>query len=213
MIHDIGLIQNAGGRAKSLDDIQSVFDSTNALDMLNAKYIIYNPDEAPLLNPKALGNAWLVETPEIVRNANQELSEINKMDPSKVAVIDEKFSSQVKKSSYPLSEGDTIWLKSYKPNELIYGSDTKGDDLAVFSEIYYPAGWKCYVDGKESIYFRCDYVLRGMIVPAGKHEIKFSFHPSSFTTGRMVSYLSSIIFLVLAAAYAVFSIRKSSKSG
>jgi hypothetical protein len=210
--YDINLIQTIGGTAKTMDEILTVFDRTSALNMLNAKYIIYSADEAPLVNHHALGNVWFVEKPEIVENANQELSWINKIDPSRVALIDKKFSSQLKNTTYPVAVGDSIRLISYKPNELIYESNTNGEDLAVFSEIYYPAGWKCYIDGRESKYFRTDYVLRGMILPAGKHEIKFIFKPSSYTTGNRISLFSSVIFLLLAAGYIAFRLTTKDKA-
>ena len=108
-----------------------------------------------------LGMHGLLKLLLLVENANEELSSINRIDPSKVAVIDKLFKDQVKNSSYPVSEGDTIELKSYKANELIYSSRSKGENLAVFSEIYYPAGWKSFIDGKESNYFRTNYVLQG----------------------------------------------------
>ena len=71
------------------------------------------------------------------------------------------------------------------------------EKLAVFSEIYYPAGWKCYIDGKESKYFRTDWVLRGMIVPAGDHEIKFTFKPASYYMGNKVSLASSVLLILI----------------
>ena len=167
LMHDINLIKAAGGAAKTLSDVQSVFAGTTGLNLLNTKYVIYSPGELPLLNHNALGNAWFVESPVIVDNANEELSSINRIDPSKVAVIDKSFKDQIKNTAYPVSEGDKLELKSYKPNELIYTSKASGEKLAIFSEIYYPAGWKSFIDGRESKYFRADYVLRGMIVPAG----------------------------------------------
>lgn len=199
LIYDINLIQTVGGAAKTLSEIQSAFGRTNALNMLNTKYIIYNQDEPPLINQNALGNAWFVETPEMVENANEELSSINRIDPSKVAVIDKLFKDQIINSSYPVSQDDKLKLKSYKPNELIYSSRSNGENLAVFSEIYYPAGWKSFIDGKESKYFRTDYVLRGMIIPAGEHEIKFRFEPSSYITGNRISIISSLLFILMIA--------------
>ena len=148
-----------------------------------------------------LGMHGLLKLLLLVENANEELSSINRIDPSKVAVIDKLFKDQVKNSSYPVSEGDKLELKSYKPNELIYSSRSRGEKLAVFSEIYYPAGWKSFIDGKESNYFRTDYVLRGMIVPAGDHEIKFRFEPSSYITGNRISYISSMLFILMIAGY------------
>ncbi|MCX6327268.1 MAG: hypothetical protein NT144_11565 [Bacteroidia bacterium] len=201
LIENIDMIQAVGSNAKSLEDFQAVFNSTSALNMLNTKYVIYNPEAPPLVNSNALGNAWFVETPVIVDNANEELSSVNRINPSRQAAIDKKFKDQVTKSGYPISEGDKIGLKSYKPNELVYNSTSQGERLAVFSEIYYPAGWKSYIDGKESKYFRTNYVLRGMVVPAGDHEIKFVFEPSSYIIGNKISFASSLVFILLLAGY------------
>jgi hypothetical protein len=212
LIYDINLIQTVGGGAKSLNEMHSVFSMTNALNMLNAKYIIYNPDEMPLVNQNALGNAWFVATPALVDNANQELSSINRIDASSVAVIDKLFKDQIKNKSYPVSQGDKLELKSYKSNELVYNSRTQGENLAIFSEIYYPAGWKCYLDGKESNYFRADYVLRGMIIPAGEHEIIFRFEPSSYITGNRISMISSLVFILLAAGYVLVQLKTKYKA-
>jgi hypothetical protein len=201
---DLTLIQTVGSKAKTLEDFQAAFKGTNALNMLNTKYVIYNPDAAPLINPNALGNAWFVEKPLIAENANQEISAINKLDPSKEAVVDKKFKGQVTKESYPVGQNEKIELVSYKADELVYKASAKEEKLAVFSEIYYPAGWKCFIDGKESQYFRTDYVLRGMIVPAGDHEIRFSFKPASYITGNKISLMSSIALILMFLAYIVY---------
>jgi hypothetical protein len=205
---DMNMFNSVGGNAKTLDDILPVFDKTYTLNMLNTKYIIFNPDAPPIVNPKALGNAWFVEKPEIVENADMELSMTGRTDPSKAAVIDKRFHDQVTKSVYPTEEGDNIKLLTYEPNELVYKSSARSEKLALFSEIYYPEGWKCYVDGKESKYFRANYVLRAMIVPGGDHEIRFTFKPSSYYTANNVSLASSFIFILLIAGYVVIRIRK-----
>ena len=92
---------------------------------------------------------------------------------------------------------------------MIYKSSSQSDKLAVFSEIYYPAGWKCFIDGNESEYFRANYVLRGMIVPAGEHEIKFSFEPDSYYTGNKVSLASSILLILLLAGSVVWKLKNN----
>ena len=84
----MNLIQAVGSNAKSLEEFQGVFNSTFALNMLNTKYVIYNPDAPPLVNQKALGNAWFVEKPVIVENANKEISSLNYFNPAKEALID-----------------------------------------------------------------------------------------------------------------------------
>jgi hypothetical protein len=200
---EIYLIQTVGSSVQSLEDFQAVFAGTKALNMLNTKYIIYSPAEAPLVNTNALGNAWFVETPVIAENADEEISAVNIINPEKEAVIDRRFQDQLKNKTYPISPGDTIGLNSYKPNEITYLSKAESEKLVIFSEIYYPAGWKCYVDGRESEYFRANYVLRGMVIPAGEHEIKFVFRPSSYYTGTKISMAGSSIFVLLLAGYFV----------
>ena len=212
---DLYFYDNALNSAKSLEDLQpglKKLETNNALKMLNAKYFIINGQMAPVINTNALGNVWFVETPIIAKNANEELSTVNKINPAAQAVIDVRFKNQVTNASYPVAPGDTIMLTSYKPNELIYKYSSKGERLAVFSEIYYPAGWKAFIDGAEKSYFRTDYVLRGMVVPAGNHEIKFVFRPASYYTGNTVSLASSIIFILLIAGYTGYTIRSKPKA-
>jgi hypothetical protein len=206
--------EGAAGKAKSVEDLQRIFDSIPqpSLNMLNTKYIIYNPAAPPLINPKALGNAWFVEKPVIVENANKEISLINAFNPAKEAVIVNTFKNQITKSSFPVQENDKIELISYQPDELHYKYSAMEEKLAVFSEIYYPAGWKCYVDGKESQYFRADWVLRGMVIPSGDHEIKFTFKPDSYFVGNKISLASSVLLILLFAGYFFAKLKMKPKS-
>ena len=210
LIRDILLIRDAGNNAKTLNELQSVFQSTTALNMLNMKYLIVDPQAPALVNENAYGNAWFAENPVFVNTPNEELSAINNLDPFREAVIDIRFKDQIKNQEYPVNDGDTIFLKSYEPNELIYTTRTTGERLAVFSEIYYPAGWKSYIDGEESQYFRTNWVLRGMIIPGGEHEVKFVFKPASYYTGNTISLVSSILFILLLAGYFIIEFRKKS---
>jgi hypothetical protein len=211
LIRNLELIDAMRSNAKSLEDFQSIFRSTNALNILNTKYIIYHPEAPPLVNQNALGNVWFVEKPILVENANEEISAINSLNPSKEAVIDIIFKDQITKSSFPVMENEKIGLISYQPDELIYKSSAREEKLAVFSEIYYPAGWRSYIDGKESKYFRTDYVLRGMVIPSGDHEIKFMFKPSSYIIGNKISLASSLVLILLIAGYFVMKFKVKSK--
>ncbi len=148
----------------------------------------------------------------IVDNANKEISLINTSDPSKEAIVDKIFQNQIVKSAYPVLENEKIALVSYQPDELIYKSSAKEEKLAVFSEIYYPAGWKSYIDGKESKYFRTNYVLRGMIVPAGDHEIKFTFKPASYIIGNKISMGSSLLLILLTAGFFLYKFKMKPKA-
>ncbi len=212
IIRNIELVQAAGNNAKSIEEWQTVFPHTSVLNMLNTKYVIYNLSAVPLENPNALGNAWFVEKPVLVENANAEISAINYLDPAKEAVIDKKFKEQINKESYPVLENEKIELVSYLPDVLTYKYTAKEEKLAVFSEIYYPAGWKAFVDGKETPYFRANYILRGIVLPAGDHEIKFSFEPSSYYTGNKISLASSLLLILLFAGYYAYVFIRKQKS-
>jgi len=201
LIRDINTFVSAAGNAKSAGDLIPALARTPALNMLNTKYIIYSPDAPPVINPNCPGNAWFVEKPVLVDNANKEIMGIKTLNPRESAIIDKKFSKLVPGALYPVSEGDTIDLVSYKPNELIYKSSAGSEKLVVFSEIYYPAGWKCFIDGKETPYFRANYVLRSMVVPEGDHEIRFLFEPESYFIGNKVSLAGSVLLILLIGGY------------
>jgi len=211
---ELGAFGAAAKEAKSLEELQMALIKTPlpVLNMLNTKYVIYNSSALPLINPNSLGNAWFVEKPVIAENANKEISYMNSFNPSKEVIISNSFKNQITKPSFPVEENEKIELVSYQPDELHYKYSAKEEKLAVFSEIYYPAGWRCYIDGKESQYFRADWVLRGMVVPAGDHEIKFTFRPASYYTGNKVSLASSILLILLFAGYFFSKFYRKSKS-
>jgi uncharacterized membrane protein YfhO len=88
-------------------------------------------------------------------------------------------------------------LLNYGVTTLIYESKTVKEQFAVFSEIYYKNGWNAYVDGKLTPHFRVNYVLRGMIIPAGKHTIEFKFEPKVIEQGKLISLGSyALLFLI-----------------
>jgi len=209
---ELSLFQSVADKANSVDELLPGFRFTPVLNMLNTKYVIYNPEAAPLVNPRSMGNAWFIEKSVMVDGADPELAALKTIDPRKEAIFDKKFNDQVNEATFQLAPGDTIELISYKPDELEYKYSAAGERFAVFSEIYYPAGWKCYIDGNESNYFRTNYVLRGMIVPAGSHQITFIFKPSSYFLGNKISLASSILLILLASGFFISSFLKKPKS-
>ena len=206
---EIQMISKRLGNVKSQDDVETVFQGLNAINMLNTKYIIYNPDIAPLVNPDALGNAWFVSDIEMVANANEEIKALGDVNPAQKAVVDERFSDVLKNVSFEPGAQTSIQLKEYKPNYLKYEASVQsGTPLAVFSEIYYPKGWNAFIDGKLVDYIRADYVLRALPVPAGKHEIEFKFEPKSYFIGNKISMASSIILILAIVAVGFIEIRR-----
>jgi uncharacterized membrane protein YfhO len=89
-------------------------------------------------------------------------------------------------------------------DKITYKFSSKTNQFAVFSEIYYDKGWDAYLDGNKSDYYRVDYLLRGMAVPAGEHNIEFRFEPRSYKLGTMLtSWFSLLIYILLIAAAVV----------
>ncbi|MCD8387761.1 MAG: YfhO family protein [Bacteroidales bacterium] len=185
------------------------------LDMLNTRYIITGEKEAPLLvNPDALGNAWLVERVEYVNSADQEMEKLSTLNPAREAVADSKFQETLGVWAQPIANGDTISLTSYTPNELKYDVDTRDGGVAVFSEVYFPWGWKASIDGQPAKLGRVNYVLRAMAVPAGQHEITMVFDPDSLHTTSTVAYACvTLIYLwVIGGVLAAFLRREEEEN-
>ncbi len=206
---EIGQLFRAFGNAKSFDQIAPTLDSLGVLNMLNMKYLIYNKDTQPLLNPYHNGNAWFVNKLVVAADANEEMKLVGVIDTKHELVIDKTFSKDI---SLPTNIDSTaqILLKSYQPNELKYDFQSKSDQLAVFSEIYYDKGWNAYINGEKANYIRGNYLLRAMYLKQGNYEIVFKFEPSSYRIGNIIAISSSIL-LALALLVFVFIYAKKRK--
>lgn len=172
------------------------------IGMLNAKYIILpGEDGSPelQLNPYALGNAWFVDKLHVVENANQESDALNIIDLSHEAVLDKEFSSFVQNLEPVIPEDASVVLNKYTPKELDYTFSTSQPGTIVFSEIYYPYGWKATIDGQPADHYRVNYMLRALNVPAGQHNIHFIFDPDSVRKGDTIAVIC-IIIMYLACA-------------
>ncbi|OFX53168.1 MAG: hypothetical protein A2066_13295 [Bacteroidetes bacterium GWB2_41_8] len=197
-------IQNLIAGFKQGSPIDSVMNNLPVINMLNAKYYILDPNNAPLENPFAMGNAWLVKEVKIVESADQEVTSLKNFDPKSTAIVNKRFENELDDFKSGSGEGE-IKLTEYKPNYLKYEASVNGgSQLAVFSEIYYPKGWKSFIDGKETNHIQANFVLRAMVVPAGKHQIEFKFEPVSYYTGNKISLGSSILLLLAIAGYLVY---------
>ena len=188
--------------------IDSLLTHLHVFNMLNTKYIIYNPDAAPLPNNHAYGNAWFCSSYKIVRNADEEILSLKSIDPSQEAVIDQRFTTVVKNITLNPKASDSIQLIHYEPNHLTYKTSASRDQLAIFSEIYYEKGWNAYVDGKLTQHFRADYVLRSMIVPAGSHTVEFKFEPTAYAMGERISLASSVLLVLCLIGYVTLEGKK-----
>lgn len=185
-------------------------NNINVLNMLNAKYVIVPGQGGQQMvqrNPQALGNAWFVKDIVWAPNADAEMKTLDNLNTKDSVVIDQRFKSAVKVQPV-YDSAATIALVKNDVDEISYTSNAATPQFAVFSEVYYKEGWKAYIDGVETEYLRVDYALRGLSVPAGKHEIVFKFHPKSFYLGDQIGFISSLIVLLLLIGAAVLEFRK-----
>jgi hypothetical protein len=186
-------------RYQEIIDFHIMKNNMNVMNMLNTKYFIVpgeNRQQMAQINPGALGNAWFVETYRIVTDADAEIEALSDFDPAKEAIIDQRYENYVAGKNFTVDPASEIKLIEYKPNHLLYSVNCAAEQLAVFSEIYYPKGWKAFIDGNPAPHFSVNYVLRAMVVPQGQHQVEFKFEPESYFKGNKVSLISSIILLL-----------------
>ena len=208
---EIGQLFGAFGRAKTTDVVTNTMDSLGVLNMLNMKYLIYNKQTAPLINPHANGNAWFVSKVKIAENANDEMNQLGKINTKTEMVVDKEFASQLP-AKLTSDTSAHIALSSYKPNDLKYIFNSKTDQVAVFSEIYYKNGWNAYINGQKAPYVRANYLLRAMPLKAGNYEVEFKFEPLSYSVGNTIALISSVLLLLSILGYIFWSLKKSEKS-
>ena len=180
--------------AETLDDVENGLPETPVLNALNTRYVIIGGDYPPVVNSNALGNAWFVD--EVVKAASpdEEIAFLGGVDLRRQAVIGADMPAV---AAAPADTADVIVLTSYAPNELRYHYTASADRLAVFSEIYYPDGWKAQVDGTPVEVLRADWTLRAAALPAGEHDLVMRFAPASYRLGANVSRASSITLILL----------------
>ncbi|PJJ75627.1 membrane protein YfhO [Thermoflavifilum aggregans] len=192
--------------------ILNAFSQSPVLNMLNTRYFILNPQATPVKNSHALGNAWFISQVQWAANADSEMLSLNNFDPATTVIIDRRYQHQLPAAQFETDSSAHIRLTSYGLNELHYASQNNHNGFAVFSDIYYPAGWKAYVDGKEMPIVRVNYLLRGLYIPAGTHEIVFRFHPNTYFLGQRISFWASLFLILIVVAAVVWEWKKSSRN-
>jgi hypothetical protein len=200
-------------RSGKMAKVDSVLQELDAFNMLNTRYFIINPKGRPVVNPYALGNAWFVHKAVMVDGADDEITKLKEIDPAGTAVVDRQFEGQLGSRQFATDTSASIVLKEYKPNYLQYQSNASSVQLAVFSEIYYPDGWKVFIDGKQADYFRANYILRAIIIPEGDHTIEFRFEPRQYVIGTKISFASSVMLFLFFIIVAFRNMKASVNEG
>ncbi len=203
-------------RMQELFDYQIVNNNVEVLNMLNVKYLIQTNEkgeEFPMANPEANGNAWFVKELRMVNSADNEMKALDKLETKNVAVHQNDPSDKsISAQKFEKDSLATIKLTVFKPNHLKYISNNTKNGFAVFSEMYYKNGWKATIDGKEANILKVNYTLRGLSIPAGKHNIEFKFEPQVVKTGSTIALISSIGMILLLVVGIYFQNKKVKNS-
>lgn len=188
-------------------------NNIQVLNMLNTKYVIVqNPQNGQPIaqtNPGAFGPVWFVKAIKYVANGKEEMKALDSTNLRDTAVVQTKFKSLI--ANEPVADSAAIiQLVENKNDIILYESNSATNQFAVFSEVYYTAGWNAFIDGKKTEIVKTNYALRGLAVPAGKHKIEFRFEPKSYELGDTLSFVSVLLVYLIVFA-GLFMTWKTSK--
>ncbi len=213
--------------AATVQEVAEALPETKVVSMLNGRYIILDGNISPVVNRHAYGNCWFVDSYIPAATPDEEIAFLAHTDLRNTAVIGNDFawaqeaiSSAMSSTSDVISSISSISLTHYAPNELRYTFSTDADRAAIFSEIYYPKGWKAWIEpagaygevrgghyqptaqGRPIDLFRTDWMLRGAMIPSGEGQLIMRFEPDSYQVGEDISRASSIALILLLIASA-----------
>ncbi len=206
----------------TIDEVGERLPATPVISALNGKYIVIGEDFPPVVNHNALGNCWFIGSAVAAHTPDEEIAAMKNTDLRSSAIIGDDFSPAREKidslsrlARTDIAPADSIWMTHYSANELRYRYRSRGEQAAVFSEIYYPEGWKAWIEpagkygevvnghyrptaqAREIDLFRADWILRGAVLPEGEHEIVMRYEPESYTIGARLSRISSITLILI----------------
>lgn len=178
-------------------------DTMSYLEVFKGKSIVYQ-------NKYAMPRAFFVNEYKVETGLNilQNIREA-KFNPYAMAFLEKEITQKIDKPD------STVYAKITKFNihNIEYDVNASGNNLLVLNEVYYPAGWKAYIDGKETEFFKTNYLLRSIVVPAGKHKVEFVFHPDSYYLGKSISIGANLIliFILFVGTIGIYRQRKNEK--
>lgn len=185
--------------------------NSNVINMLNTKYIIQpgqkQGEDMVIQNPGALGNCWLVKGVTYVAGGVEEMKALDNFNAKDTAIVDKIYQPKIGSFTSP---DTTSYIKqtAFDNDEVSYESNTSAPQLAVFSEIFYK-DWNAYVDGKKTDIIKANYVLRALMIPAGKHQIVFKLEPSVYITGSKITTFFVWVMIALLIGTIGWQIKKS----
>ncbi len=214
---DVHLSEEMGALHNAIIETQGNLDTLSTsnfevLNMLNTKWVIMPTQSGqtiPVENPNAFGNAWFVDNVRYVNTPDEEIDALGEVDLRTTVVVNKNEADVLKNWTIaPKDSLSSIELTDYAPNKLRYQANTKKDELAVFSEIYYPDGWLISIDGKPAEMVRANYTLRALPIPAGSKTVEFYFDPTSIKVTDGIAYGALLAMLLTAAGALFFRVRR-----
>lgn len=195
--------------------ISKLPQSMHILNMLNVRYILQSNEsgqDVASINSQNLGAAWFVNAVRFEATPQAVMNGLSNFNPKDTAIVFTKDQQLVKAAA--VDSAANIQLIRNSNDSILYRSNSSTGGFGVFSEVYYDLGWKAYIDGKETPIIRTNYVLRGLTIPAGQHDIRFKFRPSSFYTGEKIALIAGILvwLLIIAAIVQTYRTSKARKS-
>ena len=183
------------GRYNDVMDFYLNKNHLNTLSMLNTKYIIFNQEGEKQIfkNEFSSGSAWFVKENINVFDDDQEIKSLDTLNYKEISV------SQSFESKKYYNNTSSIVVAEKKSDYIRYDVSSDDTGLIIFSEIFYPKGWKAYINDQEVTMERFNYILRGLEVPIGKHRLEFVFDPTIVKLSSNISLFSTLgfVFIIL----------------
>ena len=185
----------------------------SVINMMNVKYVIQGNQQgsgaAAYPNPGALGNCWFVKGVKFVDGPVEEMRSLDKFNPKDTAIIDNSYKNIL--TRFAAADSTSIIKQMAFDNMAIqYQSNSNTANVAIFSEVFYK-DWNAYIDGKLTPVAKANYVLRALLVPAGKHTIDFKFEPKVYKISYNISLFATWLLVALLIAYFIYILKQNKK--
>ena len=180
-------------------------------DLLNVKYVITDQPLYQNIEPDFRSNtglliyknntyrprAWFVDQVLVESDRRKMLEQIRdgRFEASKVAYVEKTLASKIG----PADSNATVKVVGKGNQHMKIETSSATPSFLVVSEIYYPE-WHATIDGSPVNIERTNFFMRGLLVPAGKHTIEFTFTSPAFETGRTISMASNGIAILIGLA-------------
>jgi hypothetical protein len=193
----------------------------NIVNMLNAKYVIFN-QKIPLenleyahydsreklttyKNSEYLPRAWFVQNTELIQDKQAIWRRLNdlRFNPATTAIVEDEI------PAITAPKTSSVTVTEYDLHNITLQASCDTTSFMVLSEVYYPAGWTAEIDGTPATIYPTNYILRGIVVPAGEHTITFRFDPPVYRLSLILSATGLLVTIILLIVGGILYYRKN----